>query len=145
MDKLPPAYVSPMSKRSARGQSLVEFALTLPILLLILVGVVDLGRVYYSYMTVINASREGARYGAAHPIATPSEISVYVQREADGIIVKGSDLMLVPSPSCSPDCKQGSSIRVNVSYQNFRLITSYILGGGTIPLSAFTEMEIFGQ
>jgi Flp pilus assembly protein TadG len=44
-----------------RGQALVEFALALPILILLLVGIFDLGRGVYAFNTVNNAAREGAR------------------------------------------------------------------------------------
>jgi Flp pilus assembly protein TadG len=54
MSKLPP--------RATKGQSLVEFGLIVMVLLLIVVGVIDLGRVIYSYSAIFNAAREGARY-----------------------------------------------------------------------------------
>lgn len=47
--------------RSFRGQTLVEFALVLPLLVLILVGIFDFGRAIYAFNTVNNAAREGAR------------------------------------------------------------------------------------
>jgi hypothetical protein len=47
-----------------RGQSLVEFALVLPIFLLLIMGVVDAGRLVYMNSTLSNAAREGARTGA---------------------------------------------------------------------------------
>jgi hypothetical protein len=51
--------------RSARqsGQDLVEFALVLPLLLLIVVGVLDLGRAFFASIAVANITREGARNG----------------------------------------------------------------------------------
>lgn len=51
--------------RYQRGQSLVEFALLLPLLLIILLGVVDFGRVYFAYVSVTNAARNGAEYASA--------------------------------------------------------------------------------
>ncbi len=45
-----------------RGQSLVEFALVLLPLLMLLVGIIDVGRAIYGFNTVANASREAARY-----------------------------------------------------------------------------------
>jgi Flp pilus assembly protein TadG len=46
---------------SSRGQSLVEFALILPIFLLILFGLFDMGRAVYAWSTINNAAREAAR------------------------------------------------------------------------------------
>ncbi len=47
--------------RTGRGQALVEFALVLPIFLLLLVAIFDLGRAVFAYNTLTNAAREGAR------------------------------------------------------------------------------------
>lgn len=52
-----------MIKKKRRGQALVEFALVLPILLSLLVGIVDIGFLYNHQLTLTNASREGARMG----------------------------------------------------------------------------------
>ena len=49
--------------RKSRGQSLVEFALVLPLLAVIILGALDLGRAFFTYIIVTNAAREGARYG----------------------------------------------------------------------------------
>jgi hypothetical protein len=45
----------------ARGQSVAEMAVALPLLVLLLCGLLDLGRAYYSYVTVTDAARDGAR------------------------------------------------------------------------------------
>ena len=47
-----------------RGQSLVELALTLPVLGILLIGTIDFARVYYAAMAVGQAARAGAAYGA---------------------------------------------------------------------------------
>ena len=49
------------AKGSKRGQALVEFALVLPIFILVLVAIFDLGRAVFAYNTLTNAAREGAR------------------------------------------------------------------------------------
>ena len=49
------------------GQELVEFALILPLLLLLLFGLIEFGLVVFSYNTLANTGREVARYGSIHP------------------------------------------------------------------------------
>jgi hypothetical protein len=48
--------------RTRRGQTLVEFALTLPILLLLLFGIIEFGRIFQAWVTIQNAAREAARF-----------------------------------------------------------------------------------
>ena len=55
-----------------RGQALVEFALVLPIALLILLGILQFGFLFSGQIGVINAVRETARYGSTSPINTNS-------------------------------------------------------------------------
>lgn len=50
--------------RTERGAALVEFALVLPLLLVLVFGIVDFGRAFQSSITLTNATREGARLGA---------------------------------------------------------------------------------
>jgi Flp pilus assembly protein TadG len=79
-------------RRAARGQALVEFALILPLLVLLLVGILDGGRLVYAYHTVNNAAREAGRQaivdqtlshvqerGAGHAVALgidPDDVTV---------------------------------------------------------------------
>ena len=59
-----------MIRRNDRGQSLVEFALVLPIFLLLIFGVVDAGRLVYTYNTISNAARDGARVAIVNQSTT---------------------------------------------------------------------------
>lgn len=79
-----------------RGQSLVELAIMLPILLIILLGIIDFGRVFYAYVTITNASREGARYGSMHPLST-DEINSRVKQEAAGTLTILDDDITITS------------------------------------------------
>ena len=48
------------------GQSMVEFALILPVFLLILCGIIDFGWLFYNQLSLNNACREGARYAVVN-------------------------------------------------------------------------------
>ena len=52
-------------KNQKRGQTLVEFALAIPIFLILIFGIFEFGRVILTYASVFTASREAARYGAS--------------------------------------------------------------------------------
>lgn len=55
-----------------RGQSLVEMAVVVPILLLLVAAVIDAGRAFDAYIVLTNAAREGARFASlANPISEP--------------------------------------------------------------------------
>ncbi|MBI5396676.1 MAG: pilus assembly protein [Verrucomicrobia bacterium] len=57
-----------------RGQSLVEFAIGLLVLLLLVFGVVDLGRAVFAYNSISHCAREGTRYAVVHGAESPTPI-----------------------------------------------------------------------
>lgn len=68
--------IAARERRSRRGQSLVELALLLPLLSLILVGTLDLGRAFFYYTRLTNAVYAGASYGVKNPSAVTSSSSL---------------------------------------------------------------------
>ncbi len=76
----PPARRSPFSICRSResGQALIEAALTIPILLLIAVGIFEFGRAYQTWQILTNAAREGARI-AVVPTPAPGAVEARVR------------------------------------------------------------------
>jgi Flp pilus assembly protein TadG len=75
--------------RRERGQSLVEAAVLLPILLLLVAAVVDFGRAFDSYIVLTNAAREGARFGSLANPLTEAEIRDLVY---DDVVGSGTNI-----------------------------------------------------
>lgn len=73
-----------------RGQSLVEFALVLPIFVLVLVGIFDVGRAVYAYNTINNAARQGARLAIVDQ--TPQHIQELAASDAVALGIQASDI-----------------------------------------------------
>jgi Flp pilus assembly protein TadG len=80
-------------RRAYHGQSLVEFALILPLLAILFLGAVDLTRAFYYYIVLENATREGARVLIDYPYqfddsvacaATVREAQTYVTLTCSG-------------------------------------------------------------
>jgi Flp pilus assembly protein TadG len=61
-------------ERSA-GQGLMEFALVLPLIVLLVTGAVDVGRAVFAYNTLANAARHGARVAAVNQLAPPNTVT----------------------------------------------------------------------
>jgi hypothetical protein len=122
-------------RKHERGQSLLEFALLLPILLLILAGVLDLGRLYYAYVAVTDAAAEGAAYAAIHPNATYEEIEARATEASGGLIdLETYGTVEVIRPVIAP----GQPVTVAVTF-DFTLGTPIIQAffeDGQIPLRA---------
>ena len=53
------------TKNKSRAQAMVEFAIALPILLMLLYGILEAGRLMFLYSTVVTASRQAVRFGSA--------------------------------------------------------------------------------
>lgn len=62
--------------KAERGQSLVEFALSTLVLITLLLGVVEIGRMILVYTTVANATRAGVRYAIVHGFNNPATVPV---------------------------------------------------------------------
>lgn len=56
--------------RKAKGAAMVEFAILLPVLMVIVLGIVHYGLFIYDQAVITNAAREGARWGAIHSTTT---------------------------------------------------------------------------
>ena len=54
-------------RKRGRGQGMVEFAMVLPLLLLVFVGIAEFGRIFAIYSNLFNAAREATRYGFVNP------------------------------------------------------------------------------
>ncbi len=63
-------------KKKSRAQAMVEFALALPILLTLLYGVLEVGRLLFIYATTVTAARQAVRYGSAAGV-NPSNVPFY--------------------------------------------------------------------
>ena len=66
-------------RTSVKGQSFVEIAVTLPIILLVFFGMVEVGFAAHSYLVITNASREGARFGSRGVHVPIDEITTVIE------------------------------------------------------------------
>jgi Flp pilus assembly protein TadG len=118
-----------------QGQGIFEFALVLPILLLIVFGVLDLGRIFFATIGLTNAAREGVRYLTLYPDDISNDFGAFQGAKSvtideanySGLTVIDSQVIVSCSNADSDDyCDSGTPATVTVTY-DFDLILGWIL------------------
>ena len=122
-----------------KGQALVEYALVLPLLLLLVFGIIDLGIAVFSYDTIANAAREGVRYGIIDP-HNAAEIELRTRRLTSGL---DPSRLVFSCPTCAEAAPR--TVRVELTYQ-VRLITGPVIravgGNPFMDLRAGATMQV---
>lgn len=105
------------------GQAIVEFAMVLPVFLLIFAGMADFALLFKSYQTSLNAAREGARMAVLPGYEDEGDYTVPKQRAADYMIAGGLtctdcvDVNAVDVTLASGGPAQGVEVRVSYTYE----------------------------
>lgn len=91
MTRFTRSLLTRVRNRSAeRGQSMVEFCLMVIVLTILVLGVLDIGRAYFTYMALLDASGEGAQFGSVNPTFWCASGDDHFDSDGDGD-VDGSD------------------------------------------------------
>jgi Flp pilus assembly protein TadG len=93
--------------RSARGQSVVELALATPVLVLLLLGAADFGRLFYVWIGVNSAAQAGAQYGSQNVITAANSAGMQLAATTDGANISG---LTATASQCT--CVSGTSVTV---------------------------------
>jgi len=113
------------SRNRSRGQGMVEFGLVLPIFLVILIGMVDVGRAVWANNAVANAAREAARFASVHggsceDLTSTGCTSAYY-------CPVGPAVSTAAIPAASSACPYPSSSKQSI----YDTANSYLIAGGT--------------
>jgi len=140
--------------KKKRGASAVEFAIILPVLVLLVFGIIELSFALYDQAMITNASREGARFGIVYrvPVVTDAEIASVVNNYLGTRLITFGGRR---SPSSSPvsgatvivtrtGVSPGNNLRVRVGYTySFLVLPKFTPGlGGGINMAAETVMRM---
>lgn len=123
-----------------KGVASIEFAIVLPLLLLMIFGTIEFGLLFYNKQVITNASREGARAGITHQSSASVRQIVrdYCQDKLIGLSthpdVADSDITVTP-----PDAQNDMTVTVNINYS---LFFAPLIGISQTTLSARTIMRM---
>jgi Flp pilus assembly protein TadG len=126
------------SLRNQKGQSLVEFAIILPFLLLLLMGILEFGIMLNSYLTIHNSAREGARLGIV--AGSNIEIKQLISNISPNLNTENIIVNITPSEVSR---KSGDTLTVEVIY-NYQVTVPIISNiiHNVVVLKAQTSMRI---
>ena len=119
--------------KDEKGQGLVEFAVGITFLLVLLAGVLDLGRGYFSYIALQDAAQEGASYASIAPTdidGIRERVRATSSNPIDFVLFDDSQIdVQLPGGSCT-----GNDVKVTVEI-DFRLVAPFF-SGNSLTLSA---------
>jgi Flp pilus assembly protein TadG len=154
-----------MLRHNEKGAAIVEFAIILPLLLLLIFGMIEFSLLMYNKAMITNASREGARRGivyrvdtttdpASYAPLTNTEIQTEVTNYLSNHLISFSSTSTLPTinPTRPVDPVSGDKmLNVQVSYPYqflvFHVVAQLVAPGGTtmpgtITLSSVTQMRM---
>ncbi len=137
-----------------RGQSLVEFALAMPMLLIMLLGTLDVGRMYFTFIAIQNAAGEGALYAAINPkcihasdgpeCADPNNAEYRAKHESPAGAVDWQRITIEIEPADRSGLREGDPIAIVVRYDYDILtpIVSPLFEDGRLRLTARAVQDV---
>jgi Flp pilus assembly protein TadG len=118
-----------------RGQALVEFSLTLPLLLLMAIGAVEMGQAFNAYTTVTGATRDAARSGS---LLNTADICALVNNEMDRL--KGAKQITITRAVMSP--ANNSTIDTYSVTANSAICSCVSHSTATVSQDRYLEVEL---
>ena len=129
-------------RRSDEGQAVVEFALIVPVLLVLVIGVFEFGRAWSAHQAVTDAAREGARIAViADPAITEDSVRTVIRSALSGASLDGQ-LAVIELSGVNAATGEPARVAVRYPYQ-FSMLTKLqgINGGGAVTLGTAFVMR----
>lgn len=120
-----------------RGQSLVELAISILILVYLLAGAVEFGLAFFQYVQLRDAAQEGALYGSMNPDDLTGVVTRARAASTSPIDLNDASIVVVTPTIIGAAC-EGNGIKVEVSYEHkiFMPFIPQFIGSSIIPLKA---------
>ena len=138
-------------RNNERGAALIETAITIPMILLIAVGIFEFGRAYQTWQVLTNAAREGARMAVTPSSTVPTTTALIRQYMADGQLRNSATANVVVNKTATINVNgtavSASLVTVDYPFQFImlqpvvRLVAPGATVGGPITMRATSVMR----
>lgn len=126
-------------KSCRRGAAMVEFAVVAPVFLILITGIIELGRAIVVQQLLTNASREGARIGGYDSTTSTSTVATAVNSYLTNVGISGATTTVSPDPPSLASNGQPVTVTVSIPFATVSYLPSpFYLGG--VSLQATTVM-----
>lgn len=128
--------------KNERGAAVVEFAIVLPILLLILLSMIDFGRYFYTRISISSASFEVAD-AIARGLFTTTDDSISKQNKITSVVAEvapgiagfaqlnpNATLNLTPLPSACPNSANQTVVRISTTFKSISPLSNFFTTAG---------------
>jgi len=123
--------------RRSEGQTLVEFALVLPVLCMLLFGVIQFGVVFNNYVDLTDAVRAGARKAAVSRLAADP-----VGAATQAVVGSAGDININPANvSVTSDWQAGDSVTVHATYPYSINLLGIVVASGNLQSTTTERVE----
>ena len=123
--------------KNERGQTMTEFALILPLLVVLLFGIIQFGIIFNNYVTLTDAARAGARTGAvSRGNGNPSAACVNQVQGASGNLNQAQLTV-----TCTSPWTPGSDVTVSVSYPYDISLLGWVVASGQLNTTMKERVE----
>jgi Flp pilus assembly protein TadG len=130
-----------LCRKKRQGVAAVEFAVVAPLFFLLILGMIEFGRMVMVQQVITNGSREGARVAVLDG-ATTTEVTTAVQDYLTNSAVNGATVTVTPNPPNSAGYGEPVTVTVSVPFNQVSWLPSPIfLGGNTLVASTVMRRE----
>ena len=124
-----------------RGASVVEFALVAPVFFLVVLGMIEFGRMAMVQQVITNSAREGARIGVLDG-ATVAKVKTKVDDYLASASISGASVAVSPNPPESAGYGESVTVTVSVPFNQVSWLPApFFIGGQTLTAESVMRRE----
>lgn len=133
--------VNRLCRKYRRGAAVVEFAIIAPVFFLLVMGMIEYGRMVMVQQVLTNASREGCRMGVLDG-TTAADVTTMINSYMTAARINGATVTMNPNPPSSAGYGQSVTVTVSVPFNQVSWLPSPMyLGGQTLSASTVMRRE----
>ena len=114
-----------------RGAAAVEFAIVAPVFFMVVLGIIEFGRMAMVQQVITNAAREGARIGVLDDTTT-AQVDTKVQNYLTSAGINGATVTVTPDPPSSAGFGQSVTVAVQIPFDSVSWLPNPFFIGGTM-------------